>query len=74
MRKPELEIYRKRIKVKDEAKFLGVIFDRKLSVFAAYKSQKKMLRSIKCFQDLLSPEWGGGTEILLQLYSSFALG
>ena len=41
MRKPELEIYGKRIEVKDEARFLGVIFDRKLSFLPHIKDLKR---------------------------------
>ena len=71
MRKPELEIYGKRIEVKDEARFLGVIFDRKLSFLPHIKDLKRRcLQALNAFKIFCSPEWGGDTEILLQLYSS----
>ena len=71
IKKPELYIYGKKIEVKDEAKFLGVIFDRKLSFLPHIKDLKRRcLQALNAFKVFCSPEWGGDTEILLQLYGS----
>ena len=71
IRNPELTLYGKRIEVKNEARFLGVIFDKKLSFLPHLKDLKlrcqKALNALKIF---CCPEWGGDTDILLQLYRS----
>ena len=71
VREPELTLYGERIEVKNEARFLGVIFDKKLTFIAHLKDLRlrcqKALNALKIF---CSPEWGGDTEILLQLYRS----
>ena len=71
IRNPELTLYGKRIEVKNEARFLGVIFDKKLSFLPHLKDLKlrcqKALNALKIF---CCPEWGGDADILLQLYRS----
>ena len=68
---PELTIYNEKIPVVNEAKFLGVIFDKKLTFLPHIKYLKlKCQKALNAFKILCSPEWGGDTNILLQLYSS----
>ena len=71
IRNPELKIYNETIPVKNEARFLGVIFDKKLSFLPHIKTLKTRcqtaLNALKVFSN---PEWGGDSDILLQLYRS----
>lgn len=71
VRDPELTLYGKRIEVKNEARFLGVIFDKKLSFLPHIKDLKlRCQKALNAFKIFCSPEWGGDTDILLQLYRS----
>ena len=71
VKKPELKIYNKNIQSDKQARFLGLIFDQKLTFLPHMKDLKvrckKALNALKIF---CSPEWGGDTNILLQLYRS----
>ena len=68
---PELTLYKQKIPVKNEAKFLGVIFDKKLTFLPHIKDLKlKCQNALNAFKILCSPEWGGDTNTLLQLYNS----
>ena len=71
VRDPELTLYGKRIEVKDQARFLGVIFDKKLSFKPHMKDLKvRCQQALNALKIFCSSEWGGDTEILLQLYRS----
>ena len=66
-----LTLYNNRLPVKNETKFLGVIFDKKLSFLPHIKNLKirckSALNALKIFSH---PEWGGDTETLLHIYRS----
>ena len=71
VKNPELSLYKQKIPVKNEAKFLGVIFDKKLTFLPHIKDLKlKCQNALNAFKILCSPEWGGDTNTLLQLYNS----
>ena len=67
----ELCLYGNQLPVKEETRFLGVIFDKKLSFISHIKDLKTRcktaLNALKIFSN---PEWGGDTETLLHLYRS----
>ena len=67
----KLHLYDRQLPVKDETRFLGVIFDKKLSFIPHIKDLKTRckiaLNALKIFSN---PEWGGDTETLLHLYRS----
>ena len=71
IKKHELQLYNKQLPVKDENRFLGVIFDKKLSFIPHIKDLKTRckiaLNALKIFSN---PEWGGDTDTLLHLYRS----
>ena len=68
IKKPELSLYGKRIEVKDQTKFLGVIFDKKLTFLPHIKDLKiRCMNALNAFKILSSPEWGGDTDTLLTL-------
>ena len=71
IRKHELNLYNERLPVKDETRFLGVIFDRRLSFIPHIKDLKNRckpaLNALKIFSH---PEWGGDAESLLHIYRS----
>ena len=71
IKQPELHLYGIQLPFKEETRFLGVIFDRKLSFISHIidlKTRcKKILNVLKIFSN---PEWGGDTETLLHLYRS----
>ena len=64
---PELYLYGSLILVVVDFKFLGVLFDRKLSFIPHIKYLKA-----KCLKALLKvlTDWGAGRTVLLQLYRS----
>ena len=71
VRQPELFLYGKKIPVKKQARFLGVIFDDKLSFLPHLKDLKTRCQSaLNALKVLSNPEWGGDTETLLHLYRS----
>ena len=68
---PELYLYGDLIPVVDEAKFLGVIFDRKLSFIPHIKYLKaKCLKALNLLKVLSHTSWGADRTILLHLYRS----
>ena len=71
VRIPELKIYNKKLKCEDQARFLGLIFDKKLSFLPHLKDTKlRCQKALNILKILSNPEWGGDPEILLHLYHS----
>ena len=70
-RQPDLILCKERLPVREEAKFLGVTFDSKLSFLPHLKELKKRCQvSLNALKILSNPEWGGDIETLLHLYRS----
>ena len=68
---PELYLYGSPIPVVEEFKFLGVIFDRKLSFIPHIKYLKaKCLKAMNLLKVLSHTNWGADCTVLLQLYRS----
>ena len=68
---PQLYLYGSLIPVVDEAKFLGVIFDRKLAFIPHIKYLKaKCLKALNLLKVLSHTSWGADRSILLHLYGS----
>lgn len=68
---PSLSIYGSQIPVTDEAKFLGVIFDKKLTFIQHIKALKaKCLKALDIIKVLANTNWGSDSNILLDLYRS----
>ena len=66
---PHLTIYGSPIPVVREAKFLGLLFDNKLSFIPHIKALKaKCLKALVILKVLSSSDWGGDRTILLKLY------
>ena len=68
---PELYLYGSLIPVVEDFKFLGVIFDRKLSFIPHIKYLKaKCLKALNLLKVLSHTNWGADRTVLLQLYRS----
>ena len=68
---PQLYLYGSLIPVVNEAKFLGVIFDRRLSFIPHIKYLKaKCLKALNLLKVLSHTSWGADHSILLHLYQS----
>ena len=68
---PVLNIYGSPIPVVEEAKFLGLLFDKKLSFIPHIKAFKaKCLKALDILKVLSSTNWGGDRSVLLNLYRS----
>ena len=68
---PELYLYGSLIPVVDDFKFLGIIFDRKLSFIPHIKYLKaKCLKALNLLKVLTHTNWGADRTVLLQLYRS----
>ena len=68
---PHLTIYGSLIPVVSEAKFLGLLFDNKLSFIPHIKALKaKCLKALDILKVLSSSDWGGDRTVLLNLYRS----
>lgn len=66
---PSLIIDNCQIKVVNETKFLGVLFDSKLSFIPHIKALKaKCLKSMNLLKVVSKYNWGGDTTVLLRLY------
>ena len=66
---PELYVYGSLIPVVDDFKFLGIIFDRKLSFIPHIKYLKaKCLKALNLLKVLSHTNWGADRTVLLQLY------
>jgi len=71
VREPDLYLYKKRIPVEEKVRFLGLIFDRKLSFLPHIRDLRlRCQKALNALKALSSPEWGGGSDILLNLYRS----
>ena len=68
---PVLNIYGSPIPVVEEAKFLCLLFDKKLSFIPHIKALKaKCLKALDVLKVLSNTNWGGDRSALLNLYSS----
>ena len=68
---PELYLYGSLIPVVDDFKFLGVVFDRKLSFIPHIKYLKaKCIKALNLLKVLSHTNWGADRTVLLQLYRS----
>ena len=68
---PELTLYGNPIKIVPETKFLGLIFDNKLSFLPHIKMLKaKCLKALDILKVVSSTDWGADRTILLNLYRS----
>ena len=68
---PVLNIYGSPIPVVEEAKFLGLLFDKKLSFIPHIKALKaKCLKALDVLKVLCNTNWGGDRSVLLNLYRS----
>ena len=68
---PELYLYGSLIPVVEDYKFLGIIFDRKLSFIPHIKYLKaKCLKALNLLKVLSHTNWGADRTVLLQLYRS----
>ena len=66
---PKLHIYGTQIPVVKEAKFLGLIFDHKLSFIPHIKALKaKCLKALDILKVLSHSDWAGDRTVLLNLY------
>ena len=68
---PALYLYGSPIPVVEESKFLGVIFDRKLSIIPHIRYIKaKCLKALNLLKVLSNTSWGADRPTLLHLYRS----
>ena len=68
---PNLNLNGQNIKVVKETKFLGVIFDQKLSFLPHLKAFKsKCLKALDIIKVVSNQEWGADKSVLLKLYRS----
>ena len=69
IRDPDLYLYGTRIPVKEETRFLGLIFDKKLTFLPHIRDLRlRCQNALNALKVLSSPEWGGTSDILLNLY------
>ena len=68
---PDLYLNGNKIKVVRETKFLGVIFDQKLSFIPHLKSLKsRCMKALDIIKVVANQEWGADKSVLLNLYRS----
>jgi len=68
---PQLYLDKDPIPVVEETKFLGIIFDRKLSFIPHIKYvKKKGLKALNILKVIGNTEWGADRKVLLRLYRS----
>jgi ribonuclease HI len=68
---PVLKIGNTQIPVVDQAKFLGVIFDKRLSFVPHIKALRtKCLKALNLIRVLAHTDWGADRKVLLRLYRS----
>ena len=68
---PNLNLNGKNIKVVKETKFLGLIFDQKLSFLPYLKALKtRCLKALDIIKVVSNQEWGADKSVLLKLYRS----
>ena len=66
---PKLFLNNVQIPVVEQAKFLGLIFDKKLSFIPHIKYVKsKCLKALNILKVLSNTDWGADRKVLLQLY------
>ena len=71
---PDLYLYGSRIPCKEEARFLGLIFDRRLSWLPHLKSVKAdCLKALNLLKALSHISWGADRKTLLRLHESLVL-
>jgi hypothetical protein len=71
---PELKLYNSLIKIVSEAKFLGLLFDNKLTFLPHIKMLKnKSLKALNILKFVSSTDWGADSTVLLNLYRSLIL-
>ena len=71
MLQPELILNGQKVPVVAETKFLGVIFDSKLSFIPHIEYLKtKCQKALDLLRVVANMEWGGEREVLLRLYRS----
>ena len=71
---PDLSIKGQRIPCVDETKFLGLIFDRRLTWVSHLKMLKtKCMKALDIFKVLAHTSWGADRETLLRLHKSLIL-
>ena len=69
---PQLFLDLSPIPVVEETKFLGVIFDRRLSFVPHLKYvKKKALKTLKILKVVGNTEWGADRKVMHRLYRSF---
>ena len=69
IREPDLYLDNQRIEVMEKARFLGVIFDKKLNFLAHIKDLKlRCMKALRVMKVLSSKEWGSDSDTLLQVY------
>ena len=69
VRDPDLYINNKKLEVRVQARFLGVIFDRKLNFLPHVKDLRiRCMKALRALKVLANPVWGADSTILLQLY------
>ena len=68
---PDLYLNKNKIKIVDETRFLGVLFDSKLTFLPHIKMLKaKCLKALDVLKVVSSTDWGADKTILLNLYRS----
>ena len=68
---PDLNIYGSPIPVVEEAKYLGLLFDKKLTFIPHIKALKaKCLKALDVLKVLSNTNWGGDRSVFLNLYRS----
>ena len=71
---PVINIYGSPIPVVEEAKFLGLLFVKKLSFSPHIKALKaKCLKALDVLKVLSNTNWGGDRSVLLNLYRSLVI-
>ena len=71
VREPDLYLYKSRLPVNDNVRFLGVILDKRLSFLPHIKDLRvRCLNALNALRIFCSPKWGGTSDILLNLYRS----
>ena len=72
--KPTLSLYGSSIEVKEEIKFLGMIFDSKMTWIPHFKEMKKRVApAINLLRTLAHLRWGSDRKTLSNLYQSLIL-
>ena len=69
VREPDLYLNNQRVEVREQARFLGVIFDRKLNFLAHIKDLRtRCIKALRVLRVLSSREWGSDVSTLLHVY------